>query len=200
MAKTDFYQISTSHKNPMDVENNLNHKDDVFVSHLSPFFLFCQESESRWIFILIPKNQPYHFSPQIHTHLAAPSARGQPQRTHTFCVAMPLSSSEMEEEIPFSSFAMRRMMDPSHHDDSDSSYSTPKGKSINPDDNNPEDDISYVSSSSNGVKKPAAATNGHKGTKAISTPKATNEKCQCKGCPGLRPTHLRSLMECSIES
>ena len=39
---------------------------------------------------------------------------------------MPLLSSEMEEEIPPFSFAMHRTMDPSHHDDSDISYSTPK--------------------------------------------------------------------------
>ena len=68
---------------------------------------------------------------------------------------------EMEEEIPPSSFVMRMTMDPSHRDDSDISYSTPTGKSINPDDDDPDGDISYVSSSSNGMKKPAAATNGN---------------------------------------
>jgi hypothetical protein len=91
-------------------------------------------------------------------------------------------------------------MDPSHRDDSDSSYSAPKGKSVDPDDDDPDDNISYVSSSSNGAKKPAATTNGNKGTKATSTPKATKEKCQCKGCPGLPPTNLRPLVKCGIES
>ncbi len=74
----------------------------------------------------------------------------------------------MEEGIPLSSFAMRTSMDPSHRDDSDSSYSTPKGKSIDPDDSDPDDYISYSSSSSNGAKKPEVATNGNKGTKATS--------------------------------
>jgi hypothetical protein len=55
MVETGFYQISTSYKNQMGVENKLNYKDDVFVSHLSPFLFFCQESQSRPIFILIPK-------------------------------------------------------------------------------------------------------------------------------------------------
>ena len=91
-------------------------------------------------------------------------------------------------------------MDPSHRDDSDSSYSAPKGKSVDPDDDDPDDNISYVCSSSNGAKKPAATTNGNKGTKATSTPKATKEKCQYKGCPGLPCTHLHPLVECGIES
>jgi hypothetical protein len=55
MVKTVVYQISTSYKNPMGVENNLNYKYDVFVSHLSPFLFYCQESWSGPIFILIPK-------------------------------------------------------------------------------------------------------------------------------------------------
>ena len=113
---------------------------------------------------------------------------------------MPLFSSEMEEEIPPSSFAMRRMMNPSHCNDSDISYSAPTGKSIDPDDNNPDDDISYVSLSSNGMKKPAVATNGNKGTKATATPKAIKAKCQCKGCPGLPPTNLHPLVKCGIKS
>jgi hypothetical protein len=107
---------------------------------------------------------------------------------------------EMEEEIPLSIFAMCRTMYPSHHDDSNSSYTAPKGKSVDPNDDVPDDDISYVSSSSNGAKKSAAATNGNKGTKATSTPKATKEKCQCKGCLGLPPTNLRPLVKCGIES
>ena len=113
---------------------------------------------------------------------------------------MPSFSSEMEEEIPPSSFAMCRTMDPSHRDDSDISYSAPTRKSIDPDGDDPDVDISYVSLSSNGAKKPVAATNGNKGTKATATPKATKAKYQCKGSPGLPPTNLHPLVKCGIES
>ena len=42
IVKTVFYQISTSYKNPMGVENNLNYQYDVFVSHLSSFLFFVK--------------------------------------------------------------------------------------------------------------------------------------------------------------
>jgi len=63
---------------------------------------------------------------------------------------MPLFLSESEDNLLLLSFAMRRMLEPSHHNDSDSSYSVPKGKSVDPDDD-PDNILSYVSSSSNGA-------------------------------------------------
>ena len=97
----------------------------MFLCHICHLFLFfCQESQSRWIFILIPKNRPNHFSPQIHTLL---------------CVTMPSFSSEMEEETTLSGVAMHRTMDQSHRNNSDSSYCAPKGKSIDPDDDDPDE-------------------------------------------------------------
>ena len=113
---------------------------------------------------------------------------------------MSLFLSESKENLPLSRFAMRRMLKPNRHSDSDSSNSVPKGKSVDPDDD-PDKIFSHVSSSLNGAKKPAAVTTKENEVdKAKSTPKATKEKCQCKGCPGLPPTHLRPLVECGIES
>ena len=90
---------------------------------------------------------------------------------------MPLLSSKSEGNLLLLSFVMHRILKPSHHNDSDSSYSIPKGKSVDPDDDpDPDNVLSYASSSLNGAKKPATVTTKeNKVDNAKATPKATKE-------------------------
>ena len=89
---------------------------------------------------------------------------------------------------------MHGTIDPSNRDDSDSSYSAPRGKSVAPDDEDPHDSSSWC------AKKPAATMKENLTAVDVSTDKGSKEKCQCKGCPGLPPTNLRPLVKCGLDS
>jgi hypothetical protein len=104
------------------------------------------------------------------------------------------------------------MTDPSHHDDSHSSFSLDEAKSNqkichelvnNPEvdsDNDPNNVLSCDSFSSDGTKKPVTMTSKARKAKDKSAPNTKRKKCQCKGCPSLPLTNLSPLMSNLVRS